>query len=407
VIAPGRRCLQLGVGLTVLSLALASWRGSVPLPQLRQERYAQLSAAPGGRPDAQFWADLRRAMLAFPADPYFPLIGSSAALASGRNAIPWISRSLERAPRLSEAHLQLARILKSQGAVDQALGAMRRAVDLDRRKSKPVLSLGLAWGLSPLELRKAVPEGEAGSSLLQLLARREPEPSTRLAWLEDVVRRAPQDADGHYWLAVELLADLKRGDAAVACRERAACIARAREHARRGERAGDPRVVILLADVEVQAGNPHAAEQGLREGCTRFPGNAGCHEAIVALALANDSPELTASVRRLVASGCTTQEACGQTHLAVGHLFARAGRLNTALGHYEHATREAPSPDAWRALGDVAGRLGYSAIQTEARRRMQLLEAGERRAPAPEIGQASALQEDRAAELPAPAQASP
>lgn len=403
VMAPGRFWLRLGVALNVLALALAYWRGSVPLPQLRQERYAQLAAAPGGRPDSHFWADLRRAILEFPADPYFPLLGSSAALAAGRDPLPWISRALERAPRLSDAHIQLARILKARGAEDQALGALRRAVELDGRKSKLALNMGVAWRVPVQTLHKAVPEGAPGAFLLRLLAQRAEEPATRLAWLEDVVRRAPGDADGHYWLAAELLADLRRGEKAVACGERAVCLTRAREHARRGERAGDPRVAILLAELDVQAGDPHGAERKLRMACTRFAGNAGCDEAVVTLALDNDSPELPASVRSFVASGCSTQEACGRTHLTLGHLFARAGRWNTALGHYEHAAREAPSADTWRALAEVSGRLGHTGIQADAQRRVRLLEAGASRAAGTSAPHAAgALQQERAAELPAP-----
>ncbi|MEY4548883.1 MAG: hypothetical protein RL685_5078, partial [Pseudomonadota bacterium] len=402
-LAPGPLCLQLGVVLNLLALGLAVWRGSVPLPELRQERYAQLAAAPGGRPDAGFWDELRRAMLQFPADPYFPLLGSSAALTAGLNPLPWITRALERAPRLSDAHIQLARILNAHGAQDQALGALRRAVDLDGRKSKLVLNMGVRWGLSPETLRNAVPEGEQGALLLRLLAQRSQDPEKRLAWLEDVVQRAPEGADGHYWLSAELLADLKRGQAAVACGERAACIVRAREHASRGERAGDPRVAILLADIEVQAGDPRGAERKLGAACARFAGNPGCDEAVVALALQNDSVELLDAVRRFVASGCSTQEACGRTHLALGNLFARAGRWSTALGHYEHAAQEAPSPDTWRVLAEVSGRLGYTAVQADAQRRMRLLEAGAlHAAPTATEQSLEAAPPDGRAELPAP-----
>jgi tetratricopeptide (TPR) repeat protein len=367
--------MLLGCLLTGAALTAAVLGGSELLPRLRQQLHAQLARAEHGRPNPEFWNDLRKATLAFPADPYFPLLGSSAALSAGSNPLPWISRALERAPHQAEPHLQLARILRARGATDQALGALRHAVELDVGQSKPALNLGLAWGLTPAALRAAVPEGPGGARLLRLLATRTSEPAARLEWLTEAVERAPEEADSQYWLAAVLLEDLKRKQGAILCQDRAACARSIREHAALGDRAGDPRLAVLEAELEAEEGNAKAGEAGLLRACERYSGNAGCDTALIELAMQNQSEELPRAVKRYLASSCATEERCGQAELRLGHLFSRAGRWNVALTHYERAARQAPAKATWQALADISRRLGNQALEAEALRHVHLLDS--------------------------------
>lgn len=368
-VAPSSRFMLLGALLTVLAGVLAVAGGSPPLPTLRQQLFALLGGAHGGKPGPELWSALREATLAFPADPYFPLLGSSAALADGKNALPWITRALERSPRNSEAHVQLARILHARGATGQALGALRRAVELSATQSKVALALGTSWGLTPAALLPAVPEGRRGGALLRLLALQEKDPAKRIEWLREAVVRAPGDAESRYRLAAELLEDLARKDAAVVCQDRAVCAASIREHAALGERPGDPRVVILLAQLLAEEGKPALGESELWQECQRFAGNTGCDAALVTLSIQNESSRAQEAVKRYLASGCARPSACAQTELHLGQVFSRAGHWNVALTHYERAAREAPSPSTWQAVALASRQTGNSALEAEALRK--------------------------------------
>jgi Flp pilus assembly protein TadD len=378
-LAPSSRVLLLGSLLTSVALVAALLGGSELLPRLRQQLYAQLGRSAQGRPSPEFWTELRKAMLAFPADPYFPLLGSSAALSAHKNALPWITRALERSPQHAESHLQLARILKARGATDQALVALRHALELDAGQAKPALNLLLSWELSPTLLRQAVPAGAAGAPLARLLALRSEDPATRLQWLEEAVAREPADAESQYRLALELLEDLKRKQAAVQCQDRAACARSIRDHARLGEAPDDPRGVILEAQLQAEEGNAKAAEAGLWRACERYAGNTGCDAALVELAVQNQSEQLPRAEKRYLASGCSTRENCARSELHLGNLASRAGHWNMALTHYEHATREAPTKASWQALADVSKRLGNETVEADALRRVRLLDESARR----------------------------
>lgn len=382
-LTPSSRVMLLGSLLTSVALVVAVLRGSELLPRLRQQLYAQLEGSAQVGPE--FWTALRQAMLAFPADPYFPLLGSSAALATQRNALPWITRALERSPQHAEAHVQLARILKARGATEQALAALRHAVELDTAQSKQAMKLLLSWELAPEELGRAVPEGAAGASLLRLFAMKTHDPATRLQWFEDAVARDPSDPDSQYRLAGELLEDLKRKEAAVRCGDRAACANAIREHARRGEQPADPRVAILEAQLQAEEGNAKAGEAALWRACEGHAGSTACDAALVELAVQNQSEQLPRAEKRYLASACSTQEKCARAELHLGNLASRVGHWNVALSHYERATREAPSKVTWQALADVSKRLGNETVAADALRRVRLLEV-DAKSSAPAVG---------------------
>ena len=68
--------------------------------------------------------------------------------------------------------------------------------------------------------------------------------------------------------------------------------------------------------------------------------------------------------------------------LGIGALFANAGRWHSALSHFEHATQESPSTEAWQAVAGAAERLGDDTVAADARRRVALLAQGRAQAEA-------------------------
>jgi len=128
-----------------------------------------------------------------------------------------------------------------------------------------------------------------------------------------------------------------------------------------------------------ERGDPAKAETFLAEGCAQYPGDVKCLGAWVARAMKNDSPHLSDAVRALVAAGCSDAEACASTHIGIGTLFANAGRWHTALSHFEQATREASSSEAWQAVARASDQVGDDTRAAEARRRVALFTQGDAR----------------------------
>lgn len=372
---PRRRVvLAVGSALASICLVLALTFGVESTGRLRQDLYTHLSTSQG-LPSESFWSALREAIKAYPAEPYFPLLGSSAALRAGQNPLPWIARALERNPSSAQAHLQLGRILQAGGATSQALGALRRAIELDARQAGTVVSLGTTWHLSPMELGAAAPHGRAGAPLLSLLATRTSDPESRLQLLEQSLERDPAQVNAHYLVASELLHDLQRKTGAVLCtQQRDACLTRAKKHAKLAATAGDSRAGILESRLIAEEGNPSEAEAHLSRVCEQFPGDLACADARAARAVANQSPRLPEAVNALIALGCSNRERCSKTHVGLGNLFASAKQWHLALGHYRKAAQEAPSAATWLALAGAAEQLGQDAVAADARRRIRLLE---------------------------------
>lgn len=386
--APERRptirlMLQVASAVTAVCIALAVTFGVESTGRLRQELYTQLSSTEGP-PSDKFWSSLRAAIEAYPAEPYFPLLASSAALGAGQNAIPWIARALERNPTSAQAHLQLGRILHARGAESQALGALRRAVELEPRQIRTVVDLGNTWGLSPMQVAAAAPEGPAGAPLLSLLATRTSDPELRLQLLDQSLARDPGQVEAHYLLASELLHDIHRKNRGVICPDqREACLSRAKEHAKRAASTGDSRGGILEARLLVEQGKADEAEVHLAQVCERFAGDLACADARAARAVANKSSRLPEAVNALIALGCSSRERCSKTHVGLGNLFASEKQWHLALGHYRQAAKEAPSPTTWQALARAAEKLGQDAVAADARRRVQMLEAATNAGPSP------------------------
>lgn len=347
--------------------------------RLRHDLHAQLSSE--RRPSPEFWASLRRAIRAYPAEPYFPLLGSSAALAAGQNPLPWISRALQRNPTSAQAHLQLARILHAYHRSSQAIVALRRAVELDPRHTHSVFQLGKQWGLSERELERAAPDGAAGVPLILMLAGRAEDPAARQRLLEQALERDPHNTDAHHRLASELLRQLSARLPSTPCKDqRETCLARAEEHARLSDEPNTSRSGILQARVLMARGQPALAEAHLASVCERLPADAACIDALVSLALENGSARAEGAVKRLVALACRNRERCASTHLTLGHRFAAAGDWGLAMGHYRRAAEENPAPETLVALARAAERLGQRGLASDARRRAQLLESSARAA---------------------------
>lgn len=369
------RLLPAGIALTTLCIGLVLAAGSDSPARERERLHAHLTAADAA-PDAGFWQALRAAVLAYPGDPYLPLLGASAALASRDDALPWVARALERAPGSAPAQLLLARALRARGATEQALAALRHAIELDPTRAGAAIRLAREWQLTPELLGRVVPAGDAGVRPLLLLADgSEPGSGARSFWLEEALARAPDDVDAHQRLALELQRDLQ-GDARGACRgDRRECLERAFHHLGRAGEPASPRTALLEARLVELSDGARAAEDRLAARCGAFPADEACARALVALALKNQSERLPAAVRALIAAGCSTRERCAATHSNLGHQFAALEQWHGAQRHFHQATQQWPTADRWRSLANASAKLGQQVRAEDALRRAELLAA--------------------------------
>lgn len=366
--------LPYGIGLSALCTALVLAFGSDSPARERERLHARL-AATNALPDEAFWQALRGALLSYPGDPYFSLLGASAALAAQRDAVPWAARAIERSPESAPAQLVLARALRARGATGQALDAVRRAVELDPESVGSAVRTASEWKLPPPLLARAVPDGASGAWMLQLLADASPVGSPeRLRWLEQALGREPGSAAIQHRIALELARDLARGEAAVLCRTgRDACVQRALEHVR--AEPPSPQAAVLEAQLLELSAGARAAEDRLATACASFPADESCAQALVVLALKNHSARSAPAVRALIAAGCTRRERCALTHANLGDLYAALGQWHDAQNHFRQATQEWPTADNWRSLANASAALGQTARAEDARRRAALLAA--------------------------------
>jgi tetratricopeptide (TPR) repeat protein len=373
---PGPRLLSFGVVLSLFCIGLVIAEGGDSPARERERLHAELAGAHGAPGDA-FWAALRSAVLEYPADPYLPLLGASAALASQKDALPWAARAIECAPNSAPAQLALARALQARRATAQALVALRRAIELDPGSAGSAIRLGLEWRLPPELLARAVPEGPNGTAPLRMLAdASQPGSTERVHWLEEALARDPESASIHYRIALELSRDVLLGERGVICRERRNdCLRRAAQHAARAAVPPSPAAAVLSAQLVELSEGPGAAEEHLAAGCAPFPGDEECARSLVALALRNQSARLPAAVRVLIAAGCATRERCEATHSSLAGQYATLGQWRNAAHHYRQATQEWPTAGNWRALANASRQLGQTERAEDALRRAELLEA--------------------------------
>jgi tetratricopeptide (TPR) repeat protein len=402
-IARVRPLLVGGALLTCLCAGFAWQFGVIAPSRLRHQLYDELASSHGAPPPESFWASLERAVRTYPAEPYFPLLGASAALGAQKDPLPWITRALERRPQSALAYEQLGRILHARRATEQALGALRHSLELDPARTPAVLDLVQSWSLAPEELEELVPAGAAGAEVFAALAGRSRAPEFELRWLEKSLARNPDQPDVHYALARALLSDVQRGTAGVRCAgERDTCLDRAESEALRGSLPGNSRSVILEARLLVTRGDPKAAEARLATGCEQFAADVDCLDLLFDLTLQNQSQRQASTERTLLAAVCGDSERCGQTLISLGNKYSAAGQWNIALTHYERAAREAPTRDAWRALANAATHVGQAQLAAQARRHLELLDGAEVAHPA-----ASSSTQRELGNLPAPAERAP
>lgn len=328
--------------------------------QLERRRLAQAVSELGpGRGEALVEArkSLRSAMLRHPGEAYFPLLGSILARLERKDALPWLARALERAPRLSSVHLALADALRARGSAAQALLHLRFAARYDANLRDLALMRAARWAKSVPELAHAFPEGSEGGSLFKEACRFVAE-SARIDCFREALRREPADAGLRKELAEPLLdaweanAAPCSGAAATGCSEELSRLLVKLP-------SGEWRATQMRGRLQALRGDVPGAARALLEDC---PASAEAEPCVVrALEFAERSADLELVGRageRYVALRCTNPPRCADAHVHVGKIFARRGAWAPALKQFNAGVEADPSPRRWLEVADAASHIG-------------------------------------------------
>jgi tetratricopeptide (TPR) repeat protein len=373
-------------GGAVLVAMVAGW-GMHVVAGDRESVHERLGGDVAHRQDlrSQIRGELRAAMLAHPAEPYFPLVGAVVAwLGRDENPIPWLARSLERAQINGRAHFLLAQVLEANGAKGQALLELRLAVHDDPPLIGPAARSATQWTQAYEDLVKAVPEGNDGVGMLGACAwslRGPADRPVRLRLLHEALARGPDNAWVHGVLAEDLLAELGPSPHSDDCAgdRRAECLAEVEEHARHVERRSPQTSAAdrIRAQVLELEGKLDEAARLLGARCSKATDRMECLRAQVGVtARLRPRVPLDELVKDTLAAGCATPPECAGTSTWLGDVLANRGEWGGAMTLYERAVRDNPSEGGWLKVADAASHTGAHARAADALERAARLKGG-------------------------------
>jgi hypothetical protein len=317
---------------------------------------------------------IRAAMVHHPAEPYFPLLGATLAIAGrDQDPLPWLARSLEREPVNGGANFLLAQVLASRGVKKQALMELRFAVTSDGTLAAPAAKLAVGWTDRFEDLLSAVPEAKVGVTMLEALAAAVPRVPSGMArpLLAEAIARDPDRAESRRLLAQEDLRELHGEVQTGACvdEKRETCEANVRSQAEQIRRVAPGESVSdrLLADLLVTRGRVDEAEQLLATRCAHVEDRIPClsARAVIAAAIPHQEPFATAA-HELAGAGCGSPPECASTALQIGDLFGGRGEWGRALNQYVRACDADPTETCWRRVGGAAALSGAHAQAAQA-----------------------------------------
>ncbi|APR82150.1 Hypothetical protein A7982_07499 [Minicystis rosea] len=368
------RARAAGIALGALgaaSLVAAIAFGAHDVAADRAALHQAFDRVTSSRPEAvaPIRAELRRAMLAHPAEPYFPLLGGMIAFRTrDQSPIPWIQRTLERARMNGRAHLLLAEVLASRGARRQALLELRLGMENDPSLEVPVAAHATRWAKSWEDLLAAVPDGAAGAPVLAEMALRLSDPQhpgdpvLRSQCDREALLRDPKLLKPRMRECDVRLQAIQSGATTGICADLAHCRAEILEHADAvASLHPDASLAIeLRARLLAAEGKPDEGVRLLERGCDRVTERTSCLRVRVLVASQMKAPEaLGIASKDYLGAACVSNQICAD---AADWLAAvRAGRndLGAALALYARAAREDPNNETrWMRVADVASRSG-------------------------------------------------
>lgn len=363
----------MGISLAAATAAIVLAWGGRQHELLDERARLRVVARDSSISDLDVHEQLRAAMLAHPAEPYFPYLGGARALVTGRESVmPWLERTLERAPVYGPAHLVLARSLRrispSQSRLEYRLATEQGA------SYAPEESIALVRSFD--DARELAPDGTAGVPTLDAIARAVASslPATRWRIDQELLGRggaAITQVDER--LARDALADVEAGAAAPWCDD-GSCPAVALAAADREEISNPMSTTGFMVRARVMAiqGDPAAGLAHLRRACDTGVERAPCLVSLAELAIdLHRDAEASRAIDELARSACTDDSTCVSLQLTAAGLEDGRGNPGRALVFVRRAVQLAPErADVLESVAVRSSQLGLHADALDAYERL-------------------------------------
>jgi tetratricopeptide (TPR) repeat protein len=295
---------------------------------------------------AGFQRTLRRAVLAHPSDPVFPVFAAAEALRRGdRRAGHWINRALQLVPGWPAPHMLAAQWLLRAGHRKQALLELQVAVGLDRWHSRTLLCQMAEFDLESVATLR--PKGLERRLFLQVLAPCFAPETPRSARLDALILAEFPD-DGGAWLR-EAQRRFAGGDfqGAVQAAERAA-----------GPGTTQPALELRARALAALGRRPEALEV-LRLAERTSPDLRPLIEVQARiLADMGDHPGMVEAIGRLRGLAGASPEAVARVFMLEGSLEQLLGNPVAAMASFEEAHSITGETSALRAIAALADERG-------------------------------------------------
>lgn len=395
----GQRGFAIGVAAAAgIFAVLALWFGRHDVSahrELLRDHFERADDAPEERP--AFRAALRAAMKRRPAEHYFPLLGATAAARwKDQSPMPWLQHTLERAPVNGRAHLLLAQVLdglkrqvpeeRRQALRRQALLELRLAVEHEPGLAEKAAPLATSLARTFDDLLVAVPDGQAGAMVLNMMGRELDRPEQvamrHQADLE-AVARDPKLVEPRTRLLAGLFQETERlakGEGAGAsCPTMDACAAEIERHAAAID-AAQPESslgVVMRARGLIAQGKRLEAEALLSGGCARLEGRGDCLQARAEnLSRLDDAVKLDAVLKEYLSASCMVPAQCAAASTFVGELRESRRDLHGAAAALMRAAQEEPTEARWLRAAKAAEEAKMHAQAIEALSRVSSMRGG-------------------------------
>ncbi len=331
-------------------------------------------------PDA-FRALAHDALLRHPAEPYLPYAGALWATRShAESVIPWVERTLERAPVYGPAHYLLAREL-SRRSPAQARLEYRLAMTQDDRLVGQEITEGAQLVGGYYDALELVPDGPAGLGVLESLAEILDVrlPATRVRLDAELLRRS-STAEGALTRALaDARSDLIDGEGAPWCAvDRAACIRQGLALSDRLERAAPNKCAAYAMRVPflVEQRSAARALDALQTAADKVEDRTACLRQLIVLSInLGDQARATAAIDQLARMGCAAEAECVDNLIFVGQVEEGRHNPRRALAFYKKAHDAAPQrPEVLERIASLSSASGLHAEALEAYRALAQLQ---------------------------------